>query len=124
MTESEAAMPRENAGVFRVPRGERAASLLIELGLITFVWWYLKLAPLFAASLLSLVIVSEFLAIGWSRFVSGVGLVGLGSLARWYYGQTLLGTVLVVLGSAMAVIGAIQLRRVLAARRSNPDGGP
>lgn len=117
-------MPNASGGLIRVPRGDQAISLLIEIGLIAFVWWYLKLAPLFAGSLLGLVVVSEFLAIGWSRLVSGVGLVGLGVLARLYYGQSLLGTVLVVLGAAMGVIGAIQLRGVLAARRSTPDGRP
>ena len=45
-------MPKESGGVFRVPRGEQVMSLAIEIGLIGFVWWYLKLAPLFAGSLL------------------------------------------------------------------------
>ncbi|MBL8762403.1 MAG: hypothetical protein JNL50_13995 [Phycisphaerae bacterium] len=111
-------MSKGHFGAFEVPRGERAVSLVVEIGLIGFVWWYLGLAPLFAGLLLALVIVSEFLGVGWSRLVSGVGLIGLGLLARSYYGQPVLGTVLSVLGVAMAVIGAIQLRGVMAAKRS------
>lgn len=110
-------MSNARVRVFRVPRGEQAVSLLIEIGLIGLAWWYLKLAPLFAGSLLVLVIASEFLAVGWSRIVSGVGLIGLGLLARSYFGQPMLGTVLSVLGIAMAVIGAIQLRGAMAAKQ-------
>lgn len=110
-------MSNGRVGVFRVPRGDQAVSLLIEIGLIGFVWWYLKLAPPFAGSLLALVIVSEFLAIGWSRLVSGVGLVLLGLMARMKYGQDMLGLVLIVLGIAMAVIGVIQLRGVMRAKQ-------
>lgn len=112
-------MPKESGGVFRVPRGEQVMSLAIEIGLIGFVWWYLKLAPLFAASLLGLILVSAFLAIGWSRLVSGVGLIGLGLLARSYYAQPVLGTVLAILGVATAVMGAIQLRGVRIAERGD-----
>lgn len=111
-------MANRRGGIVRVPRGDQAVSLVIEIGLIGFAWWYLKLAPLFAGSLLALAIVSEFLAVGWSRMMSGMGLIGLGLLARSYYGQPMLGTVLSVLGVAMAVIGAIQLRGVMAAKQT------
>ncbi len=109
-------MTMGKGGIVRVPRGDQAISLLIEIGLIGFAWWYFHLAQFFAGSLLALVIVSEFLAIGWSRLVSGVGLIGLGLLARSYYGQPMLGMVLSVLGVAMAVIGAMQLKGVVGGR--------
>jgi len=109
-------MSKVKGGVVRVPRGDQAVSLLIEIGLIGFVWWYLTLDSLFAGLLLLLVIVSSFLAVGWSRLVSGVGLALLGLLARMKYGQDTLGLVLIVLGAAMAVIGAIQLKGALSGR--------
>ncbi len=91
----------------------RLVSTIISLGVVALIWYFLRLDPLFTGALAFVVVLGTLLPGAASSLAWGAGLLGLASLAYFYFGsaQTPLAAVLGVVGAGYLVMGIAQTLR-------------